>query len=60
MSASFIGGSMSNSATHKPHQTPIDEPDDRVPGPMPIEPDGMVPPAIPDDPEHDRIVDPEA
>ena len=50
---------MSNSATHKPHQTPIDEPDDRVPGPMPIEPDGMVPPAIPDDPEHDRIVDPE-
>jgi hypothetical protein len=31
------------------------------PAMLPIEPDeGPVPPAIPDDPEHDRQVDPEA
>lgn len=31
------------------------------PAMLPVEPDtGLVPPAIPDDPEHDRQVDPEA
>jgi hypothetical protein len=43
---------------HRPHDV---EPDDPEPGSMPVEPDqGPVPPIIPEDPEHDRIVDPEA
>ncbi len=49
---------------HKPQRIDvddIDDVDDEVPGQMPIEPDhGLVPPLIPDDPEHDRMVDPEA
>lgn len=51
---------MSGSGTHKHH--PIhDVPDDLVPGSMPVQPDqGPVPAAIPDDPEDDRVIDPEA
>lgn len=46
---------------HKPHRTPAEEAeDDLEPGMLPVEPDsGIVPPAIPVDPEHDRVVDPE-
>ena len=45
---------------HRPHHTPPHTPDDEQPGRPPVEPDqGLVPPAIPDDPEHERTVDPE-
>ena len=45
----------------KPHRSHIEEPDDSEPVPLPVDPDqGPVPPIIPEDPEHDRIVDPEA
>lgn len=46
-------------ATHKHHPT-HDVPEESVPGAMPVEPDeGPVPPAIPEDPEDDRVIDPE-
>jgi hypothetical protein len=46
-------------ATRKHHPT-HDVPDELVPGAMPIEPDeGPVQPAIPEDPEDDRVIDPE-
>lgn len=46
--------------THKPPLSHT-EPDDPEPGMLPIDPDqGPVPAHIPDDPEHDRMVDPEA
>ena len=47
---------------HKPHRIDVDDLDkDEQPGHMPVEPDnGLVPPLIPEDPEHDRLVDPEA
>ena len=53
---------MANRTPHKPHRTPAEEAEvDPEPGMLPVEPDqGMVPSAIPDDPEHDRLVDPEA
>jgi hypothetical protein len=39
----------------------IEDPDDPPPGAMPVDPDeGVVQPHIPEDPEHDRMVDPEA
>jgi hypothetical protein len=52
-------------ATHTPHKTHRthgeDAEIDPEPGILPVEPDeGMVQPAIPADPEHDRLVDPEA
>lgn len=52
-------------ATHTPHKTHRthgeDAEIDPEPGMLPVEPDeGMVQPAIPTDPEHDRLVDPEA
>lgn len=44
--------------THHPNH---DVPGGPEPGSMPVEPDeGPVPPAIPDDPEDDRLVDPES
>ena len=43
-----------------PAQVPIDD-DEMEPGLLPVEPDeGPMPTGIPSDPEHDRIVDPEA
>lgn len=44
---------------HKPY--PVhDVPATGVPGSMPVEPDGApVPPFIPNDPERERVVDPE-
>ena len=42
------------------HRTPVREPDEDDGVPMPIEPDeGPVPARIPDDSEHDRVIDPE-
>lgn len=36
-----------------------DDPDEFEPGPLPVEPDeGPVPAVIPEDPEHERVVDP--
>jgi len=48
----------------KPHRVDVEDldfDDEEIPGQMPIEPDnGLVPPLIPEDPEHDRTIDPEA
>ncbi len=45
---------------HTAHRIPVREPDETDGAPMPIEPDeGLVPAMIPDDPEHDRMIDPE-
>jgi hypothetical protein len=50
--------------SHKPrklHRTHAEEPIEPEPGSLPVDPDeGPVPPIIPGDPEHDRVVDPEA
>jgi hypothetical protein len=52
---------MLSHSSHKPHRTHANEPDDPEPGSLPVDPDqGPVPPIIPGDPEHDRVVDPEA
>jgi len=50
---------MHGTPPHKHH--PIhDVPDEPLPGSMPVEPDqGPVPAEIPDDPEDDRVIDPE-
>lgn len=50
---------MPGTSPHKHH--PVhDVPDEHVPGSMPVEPDtGPVPAEIPDDPEDDRVLDPE-
>ena len=46
---------------HKSHRTHSEEAADPEPGMLPVDPDqGPVPPIIPADPEHDRLVDPEA
>ena len=48
------------SAQRKSHRSPIEEPEDPDGAPMPVEPDeGPIPAMIPDDPEHDRVIDPE-
>jgi len=45
---------------HKPHDKDLDD-DELEPGQLPVEPDqGPVAPVIPEDPEHERVVDPEA
>ena len=44
---------------HKPHGIPIGRPDEEDGSPLPVEPDeGPVPDMIPDDPEHERVIDP--
>ncbi len=46
--------------SRKSHRMLARESDDPDPGPLPVEPvEGLVPPDIPDDPEHDRVVEPE-
>jgi hypothetical protein len=51
---------MATRAHRKPHGVDTDA-DDPEPGALPVEPDeGLVEPHIPEDPEHDRMVDPEA
>ena len=45
----------------KPHRPSHDVPEQRDPPALPVEPDeGPIPPLIPDDPEHERLVDPAA
>ena len=45
----------------KPQHPNRDVPEERERPDLPVEPDeGLVPPAIPEDPEHDRLVDPAA
>ena len=49
---------------HTPRKTQrshVEHSEDEEPGLLPVDPDqGPVPPMIPGDPEHDRVVDPEA
>ncbi len=48
-------------AQHKPHHPNKDVPEEFEPRELPVEPDkGPVPDQIPDDPEHERLVDPGA
>lgn len=50
---------MSDPHAHKPNHPDNDVPEEFEPGAPPVEPDeGPVPAQVPDDPEHDRIVDP--
>ena len=50
---------MSHAHTSKPHHPNNDVPEEFEPGAPPVEPDeGPIPPLIPDDPEHDRVIDP--
>lgn len=52
---------MFESSPHKPYHPSQDVPEEFEPGSLPVEPDeGPQPAGIPDDPEHDRVVDPEA
>jgi hypothetical protein len=52
---------MFDASHHRPHHPNQDVPDDWEPGSLPVEPDeGPIPAVIPDDPEHDRTIDPEA
>jgi len=52
---------MSHAHLPKPHHLNHDVPEEFEPGAPPVEPDeGPVPPLVPDDPEHDRVVDPAA
>jgi hypothetical protein len=51
-------------ASRKPPPIPTQEPDDLLADPLEADDtasgeDGLVPPAIADDPEHDRLLDPE-
>jgi hypothetical protein len=51
---------MPRTTPHMPPHPNHDVPDDFEPGSIPTEPDeGPVPAIIEDDPEHDRLVDPE-
>lgn len=51
---------MPSTTAHKPLHPDHDVPDEFEPGSLPTEPDeGPVPAIIPDDPETDRLVDPE-
>ncbi len=51
---------MPKSHTYMSPRIPIGEPEDPDESPMPVNPDeGPVPAQIPDDPEHDRVIDPE-
>ena len=51
---------MTHRLPHRVHSIPIQAPDEADDGGFPVEPDeGLVPPVIPDDPEYDRMVEPE-
>jgi pimeloyl-ACP methyl ester carboxylesterase len=50
---------MRRTLLHLPHHPGNDVPDELEPGALPVEPDeGPVPSHIPDDPEHERVIDP--
>ncbi|GAB2877153.1 hypothetical protein GCM10027046_01220 [Uliginosibacterium flavum] len=51
---------MNRTHPHKRHDPKLDIDDEFEPDELPVEPDeGPVPVRIPDDPEHDRIIDPD-
>ena len=51
---------MSNASSQKPRHPSNDVPDEFEPDALPVEPDeGLTPTHIPDDPELDRVVNPE-
>ena len=51
---------MAMQRAHKPQPSHDVEVDDPEPGMLPVEPDEGPVPVIPEDPDHDRVVDPEA
>lgn len=52
---------MSRTQPPRPPRPVHDIPDEREPPELPVDPDeGPIPPLIPDDPEHDRLIDPSA
>jgi hypothetical protein len=52
---------MSRTQAPAPHRPNLDVPEEREPPELPVEPDeGLIPPLIPEDPEHDRLIDPAA
>jgi hypothetical protein len=52
---------MSRTQLSKPHHPDHDVPEEREQPELPVEPDeGLIPPVIPDDPEHERLIDPAA
>ena len=52
---------MLHTPMHKPRHRDRDVPDELEPGAVPVEPDeGPVPASIPDDAEHDRVIEPTA
>jgi hypothetical protein len=52
---------MSRSQPTKSHRPTHDVPEERETPEIPVEPDeGLIPPVIPGDPEHERLVDPAA
>lgn len=52
---------MSSHRVPKSHRPSHDVPEEREPPELPVELDeGLIPPVIPDDPEHERLIDPEA
>jgi hypothetical protein len=52
---------MLGNAAPRPHHPASGNPEEFEPGALPVEPDqGAVPSGIPEDPEHGRMVDPEA
>jgi hypothetical protein len=52
---------MTRAHIHKPHHPNKDVPGEFEPDALPVEPDvGPVPALIPDDPEHERVIDPDA
>jgi hypothetical protein len=51
---------MPNHPPHRVHSIPIQQMEDQEDSSLPVEPDeGLVPPMIPEDPEYDRMVEPE-
>jgi hypothetical protein len=52
---------MSRTQLAKPHRPDHDVPEERELPELPVEPDeGLILPVIPDDPEHERLIDPAA
>ena len=52
---------MSRPRLPSPHRPQHDVPEEREKPDLPVEPDaGSIPPRIPEDPEHERLVDPAA
>jgi hypothetical protein len=50
---------MSRPQLPKPHRPHHDAQEEREPPELPVEPDeGLIPPMIADDPEHERLIDP--